>query len=320
LIPGGNAGRRAAARVAAVALLAAASCLGVAQAASLRYCDRQAKVSIDQQDTLFRFAGVVKAELEASGQPLALMARSGLDLSWFGMRYSHAGVSLQASPNGPWSVRQLYYACDEQRPRIFDQGVSGFLLGTDNPEEGYVSLIFLPPSEGARLESAALSKPQALELLAADYSANAYPYSLRYQNCNQWVMELLATAWGGVPLVADTATDPTSLDATPRARAQRWLQAQGYEPATFDLWRPLMWFGAFVPWLHSDDHPADNLSRSVYRVSMPSSIEAFVRAQVPGATRVELCHAGRRVVVRRGWEPIAEGCQPAEGDTVVAFD
>ena len=309
------AGPRAVARAAAAALLAAICFAGAAQAASLRYCDRQAKVSIDEQGTLLRFAGIVKAELEASGRPLALMARSGLDLSWFNMRYSHAGVSLQASPNGPWSVRQLYYACDEQRPRIFDQGVSGFLLGTDNANEGYVSLIFLPAVEGARLEASALSKPQALELLAADYSANAYPYSLRYQNCNQWVMELLASAWGDVPLVDDAGTDDT-----PRARAQRWLQAQGYEPATFDLWRPLMWFGAFIPWLHSDDHPADNLSRSVYRVSMPSSIEAFVRAQVPGATRVELCHAGRRVVVRRGWEPIAEGCQPAEGDTVVVLD
>ncbi|WP_374562899.1 DUF2145 domain-containing protein [Ideonella sp.] len=309
------AGRRFAARAAAAMLLAAASCLGAAQAASLRYCDRQAKLGIDQQDTLFRFGGIVKAELEASGRPLALMARSGLDLSWFGLRYSHAGVSLQASPNGPWSVRQLYYACDEQRPRIFDQGISGFLLGTDNPAEGYVSLVFLPPHAGAPLERSALSKPQALELLAADYSANAYPYSLRYQNCNQWVMELLASAWGGLSLAGDLA------DAdTPRAQAQRWLQQQGYEPTVFDLLRPLMWFGAFIPWLHSEDHPADDLARAVYRVSMPASIEAFVRAQVPGATRVELCHAGRRVVIHRGWEQIADGCQPAEGDQVLMLD
>lgn len=286
-----------------------------ARAASLRYCDRLAKVSVDQQDVILRFAGIVKGELEASGQPLALMSRSGLDLSWFGMRYSHAGVSLKTSPNGPWSVRQLYYACDEQRPRIFDQGVSGFLIATDDPRESYVSLVFMPGPESARLEATALSNPQALELLAADYSANAYPYSLRYQNCNQWVMELLASAWGGVAL----AQGGEGGDA-PRARAQRWLQGQGYEPAVFDLWRPLMWFGAFIPWLHSEDHPAHDLARSVYRVSMPSSIEAFVRARVPGATRVELCHAGRRVVIHRGWEPIAAGCVPAEGDTVVALD
>ncbi|MEK8033775.1 DUF2145 domain-containing protein [Ideonella sp. DXS29W] len=297
------------------ACVAAALFGASAEAASLRYCDRQAKLSIDQQDTLFRFAAVVKTELEASRQPLALVARSGLDLSWFGLRYSHAGVSLQGSPNGPWSVRQLYYACDEQRPRIFDQGVSGFLLGTDNPQEGYVSLVFLPEADGRRLEQAALSKPQVLQLLAADYSANAYPYSLRYQNCNQWVMELLAAAWGGL-----TLAEPADGADSPRAMAQQWLRSQGYEPTTFDLIRPAMWLGAFIPWLHSDDHPADDLARSVYRVSMPASIESFVRAQVPGATRVELCHAGRRVVIHRGWEPIAEGCQPGEGDEVVMLD
>lgn len=311
------AGRRAAARAAAAALWLVCGVLASvpARAASLRYCDRQARVSVDQQDAIFRFAGLVKGELEASGQPLALMSRSGLDLSWIGMRYSHAGVSLKASPNGPWSVRQLYYACDEQRPRIFDQGVSGFLIATDDPRESYVSLVFMPETDSARLEAAALSNPQALELLAADYSANAYPYSLRYQNCNQWVMELLASAWGGMPL-----TDTDGDDETPRARAQRWLAGQGYEPATVGVWRPLMWLGAFIPWLHDEDHPAEDLARSAYRVSMPSSIEAFVRARVPGATRVELCHAGRRVVIHRGWEPIAAGCVPAEGDTVVALD
>lgn len=301
-------------RLAAGLVMALAAC-GAATAGSLRYCDRQARLSVDQQDALLRFGAVVKAELEASGRPLALVARSGLDLSWFGVRYSHAGISLRASPNAPWSVRQLYYACDEQRPRIFDQGIAGFLLGTDDPAIGYVSMIFLPDEDGAPIERTALARPQALELLAADYSANAYPFSLRYQNCNQWVMELLGSAWGGLPLADDGAADEP-----PRARAQRWLQDQGYAPAVFDLLAPLAWASAFVPWLHRDDHPAEDLARSVFRVSMPASIEAFVRARVPGATRVELCHTGRRVVVHRGWEPIAEGCEPGDGDTVIALD
>jgi len=127
---------------------------------------------------------------------VALIARSGLDLSRFGVRYSHAGFSLRASENTPWSVRQLYYACDEQKPRIFDQGMSGFLLGTDNPAVGYVSIVFLPTDEAAELEHAALDNRQALRLLSPTYSANAYPFSVRYQNCNQWVMELIASAWG----------------------------------------------------------------------------------------------------------------------------
>ena len=280
------------------------------QAAALHFCDRPAALSADQQDTLFRFGAIVKEALEKSGQSVALVARSGLDLSRFGMRYSHAGFSLRASPNSPWSVRQLYYACDEHKPRIYDQGLSGFLLGSDAPDIGYLSVVFVPADAAAELQRAALDGQQALALLGAAYSANAYPFSLRYQNCNQWVMELLAAAWGRLN------------DAAPqRASAQSWLADQGYVPSVVDVgYRPLMWAGAFIPLLHNDDHPAEDLARNTYRVSMPASIEAFVQARVPGATRIEFCHNGRQVVVRQGWGMIPEGCRPEAQDRVIALD
>ena len=78
-----------------------------------------------------------------------------------------------------------------------------------------------------------------------------------------------------------------------------------------------MWAGAFVPWLHDDDHPSDDIAQRVYRVSMPASVEGFVRATVPGASRIEFCHTDRHVVVHRGWEPIAEGCEPGPQDSVI---
>jgi hypothetical protein len=53
---------------------------------------------------------------------------------------------------------------------------------------------------------------------------------------------------------------------------------------------------------------------------MPASIEGFVRDRLPGAEHIELCHDERRIVIRRGWEPIAEGCKPNAGDRVVALD
>jgi hypothetical protein len=275
----------------------------------LQFCDHPDTLSAEQKDRLLRFGAIIKTELENSGEPLALIARSGLDLSRFGLRYSHAGFSLKASQNTPWSVRQLYYACDERRPRLFDQGLSGFLLGTDDPGIGYVSIVFLPAAEAAELERAALDNGRALQLLNATYSANAYAWGLRYQNCNQWVMELLATAWGRLD---DTGQ--------PRAQAQRWLVDQGYTPSRIEVGnRALMWAGAFVPWLHSDDHPGDDIAQRVYRVSMPASIEGFVRATVPGASRMEFCHTGHQVVIHRGWEPIAEGCTPGAQDTVITL-
>ena len=168
---------------------------GDAHAGLVAYCSEPAPLSAAQNDRLIRFGAIVKAELERSGGSVALIARSGLDLNRFGQRYSHAGVSLKTGPESPWAVRQLYLDCDERRPRLFDQGMAAFVLGGDEPTLGYVSVLLLPPAPAAALESTALDNRHALALLGREYSANAYPFSPRYQNCNQWVAELLATAW-----------------------------------------------------------------------------------------------------------------------------
>ncbi len=275
-------------------------------AGSLSYCQGLAEPPAPVQDRLIQVASVVKDELGRSGHRLALISRSGLALEHLGHRYSHAGVSLRDSAHTPWSVRQLYFACDEQRPRIFDQGLTGFVMGTHDPAEGYISIVLLPPDASVALERAALDDGQAVQLLAANYSANAYAFSARYQNCNQWVAELLASAWQSNPDEART-----------REQAQQWLRTESYQPSVIKLhWQPLMWVAALLPWLHQDDHPAEDIAQAQFRISMPLSIETFAQARHPQATRIELCYTGDRLVLRRGWEPIADGCQAAEGDEV----
>ena len=298
-------------------LAAALLCVGAAcsHAGSLDYCQGVTEPSAATQDRLFQVAAIAKQALQDSGHRLALIARSGLSLQRFGHRYSHAGISLQDSPNTPWSVRQLYYACDAQKPRIFDQGISGFVLGVHDPDEGYVSIVLLPPEASAPLQQAALNEGQALQLLGADYSANAYAFSTRYQNCNQWLAELLATAWGALASPGEDA--PPAL--SPRARAQAWLQDAGYQPSALQLWRPMLWLAGLLPWLHQDDHPVADLQAAQFRISMPQSIESFARARWPQAQRLELCYTQKHVVLRRGWEPIGDGCTPAEGDEVHAL-
>jgi hypothetical protein len=245
----------------------------------------------------------------ASGQSVALVSRSGTDLSRFGIRFSHAGIALRDGKI-PWSVRQLYYACDEGRPMLFDQGIGGFLMNVDDPGSGFVSIVTMPPVQAEALAAAARDSALALRLLAATYSANAYPFSERYQNCNQWVMELLAAAWGEL----------AHGDAL-RRDAQHWLLARSYQPTTIAVDSHLtMMMGRFVPLLHFDDHPEDDRFALRVRLSLPAAIEGFVREQAPGAQRVELCHDNRQVVVRRGWTPIADGCVPGPGDRVVPLD
>ena len=291
--------------------LAAGLALALASSAlwagSLSYCQGQTEPSAAVQDRLIQVAAIIKDELERSGHSLAIVSRSGLALQRLDQRYSHAGISLKASSNTPWSVRQLYYACDEQRPRIFDQGMTGFVLGAQDTSESYISIVLLPPDGAQALERTALQDAQALQLLGATYSANAHAFSHTYQNCNQWLAELLASAWG-----------PPLPNERPREAAQQWLRDAGYQPSVLKVgWQPLMWLAALLPWLHSDDHPDDDLAQAQFQVSMPQSIENFVQTRWPLATRLELCYTDVHVVLRRGWEPIAAGCQGSAQDETI---
>ena len=291
-----------AACAAAFALLA-----GVAHAGSLppQGCDRHAATTAEQQHRLLRFAAVVREALEASGTQAALIARSGTDLSRFGLRYSHAAVALADGLETPWAVRQLYYACAERAPRLFDQGLAGFISGGDDADIGYISVLLLPPEAAAPLAAAALDKPLALGLLNARYSANAYPFSTLYQNCNQWVAELLAASAAGT---------------TTRVQAQDWLRHEGYAPAPVHASPWLMIAGHFVPWLHFDDHPRAALEAGTVQTSLPTSLEAFAQQRWAGARRLEFCHGPQGIVQRESGEPLAAGCAPREGDRVTGLN
>ena len=289
-------------------LLAALLLPLAASASSPQLCERAPLHDAAHHARRLQLAAQLRHELEAGGAAAALVARSGVDLSRFGLRHSHAGVALRANPVARWAVRQLYYACDESRPRLFDQGLAGFLLAADEGPTAWVSVLLLPAAEAAALEAAALDARRALPLLGARYSANAHAYSVQYQNCNQWLAELLAAAWGGAGAGAS------------RERAQAWLRRSGYEPHRFEGHALLFALSGFVPLLHHDDHPEEDLQAARLRVSVPASIERFVLGRVPGARRIELCQDERHIVVRRGGSPPGAGCEPAPGDEVLTFE
>ncbi|WP_326539581.1 DUF2145 domain-containing protein [Pseudorhodoferax sp.] len=270
-------------------------------------CDTGQAPSPHQQDQRLQLVARVRTLLAESGSPVALVSRSGTDLSRFGQWYSHAGLALRDNPQGVFAVRQLYYACDQSRPRLFDQGLAGFMLAADAAPVMHVSLLLPPPEAAATLARAALDTPLALGLLAPAYSANAYAFGTAYQNCNQWLAELLAAAWSGAEA------------GRGRTDAQAWLMRQGYQPHRFAVNPLLALFARAVPLLHQDDHPAAARRAGVFDVSMPVAIEAFVRRLHPGTRRIELCHDGRRLVQRDHGPPLDAACTPSEGDRVQAM-
>lgn len=294
--------------VVTMALLA--GCAGTGHSmVSARFCEQARIHNATEQDRLLRYAAIVRTELQDSGESVALISRTGINLDRFDIRFSHAGVALRDNADVTWSVRQLYYACDEGKPLLFDQGIAGFLFNSDEPAVGHVSIILLPPPASKELARTALDRDIALRLLAARYSANAYPFSDRYQNCNQWVIEMLAAAWGHLPDGPDL-----------RARAQTWLRAEGYDPRPLTLdSHPMRFAAQFMPLIHVDDHPDEERFGMKMTLSLPDTIESFVRERLPEARRIEICHDERQVVIREGWDPIEVGCRPASGDRVIAL-
>ena len=146
---------------------------------SAQFCGNFKPQTVQQQDRVLQFAAVVRQALQDSGEQVALISRSGLDLGRFGLRYSHSGVLLAHEDDVPWSVRQLYYDCEVGKPRLFDQGLAGFLVSAETPDLAFVSIVFLPKDHAATLREAARDRARFAPLLAAQYSANAYPFSLR---------------------------------------------------------------------------------------------------------------------------------------------
>ena len=296
-------------RAAAALLLCAAGALaGPAQASVAAVCRSTTPLSAAEQSRLLQLTAVVRQALTDSGSQAVLISRSGLDLSRFGIRYSHAAIAWR-NERGEWSARQLYYDCDAGRPRLYDQGLAGFVMGMDDPRQSFISIVPLPAPAAHAVRHALLDTPRALRLLAVRYSASAYAFGLDYQNCNQWVMELLATAWGDLP-------DGDDL----RARAQEWLRDAGYapEPIRVDS-HALMFAAGFVPLLHLRDHPEDDRFALRLRVSLPSTVEAFVHQRLPDADRTELCLGDSVVVVRTGWgQPLDAACRAGEGDRLLS--
>jgi hypothetical protein len=141
---------------------------------------------------------------------------------------------------GPGSARQLYYACDERRPRIYDQGLAGFAMGTDDPALGYLSIVRLPP-QGWRCNR------RFTRLAPAGRAVQRQ--CLRLQPA---LPELQSMADRNAGRRVGRSADGEDL----RERAQAWLRKEGYAPEPVEVGsRFWMLASYFVPLLHLDDHP-----------------------------------------------------------------
>ena len=178
--------------------------------------------------------------LDASGARVVVLARIGQDLSRHGLRYSHLGFAYQ--DHGRWRVAHKLNHCGTAEGAVYRQGLGEFFL--DDLHRYEAAAVVLSPEVQDRLLAVLTDDQRLTRLHEPAYSMVAYPWSQRYQQSNQWAIETMALAMAP--------------EADNRARAQAWLQLQGYEPTPLKL-GPITRLGARATAANAafDDHPND---------------------------------------------------------------
>jgi len=181
--------------------------------------------------------------LEASGARVALVARAGQDLSKYGLRYSHMGIVVRDHPAGRWTVMHELNACGTASSELYNEGIGNFFL---SDLYHYEAGIVVPGPETQERLARLMATRSPRRMHEPHYNMLSYVYSTRYQNSNQWLLELLAAA-SAAPGQVET-----------RLEAQAWLKQAGYDPVTVEIPAAVR-LGArmFRANVAFDDHPFD---------------------------------------------------------------
>ncbi len=211
--------------------------------------------------------------LEQSGAQVALIARAGQDLSKYGLRYSHMGVVWRDHPKGRWLVVHELNNCGTADSSLFNEGLGNFFL---DDMFSYDSVILVPDAATQAKMAQALSNHLSLALHEPHYNMVAYAYSTKYQNSNQWLLEMYAVSASAEPIFT-------------RTQAQRWLKRNGYQPITLDI-PALTRLGGrmFRANIAFDDHPFDRRMAGQIDTVTVDSVLRFVHQRDRTASEITL--------------------------------
>lgn len=213
----------------------------------------------------------VRDRLEASGATVAYVARAGIDLTQYGLVYSHIGLAWRDHPKGRWFTYHLLNTCGTRESQLVDQSLEDFynvqLFSRD-------AMVAVPTPELQLKLLNTFFSPVAPTLHERAYSMISNPFSPMYQSSNQWVLEVTAAA-----LAPENAIHN-------RLQAQNWLRGQGYAPFKARV-GGLLAFGSqlFSPHVRFDDHDEGERATNLYLTTTVDSVLDFVQRFDAGLAR-----------------------------------
>jgi hypothetical protein len=222
----------------------------------------------------FQLAIKTREALDASGAQVALIGRVGQDLSKYKLRYSHMAFVWRDHPQGRWLTVHELNQCGTAQSALYNEGLANFFF---DDMFAWDALIVTPSPELQTKIVAQLTQTSMLKSLhQPHYNMLAYPFSTKYQNSNQWILEVLA----------DAVRKP---EQTNRAASQSWLKQAGYKPSNLHI-TALQRLGAriFKANVAFDDHPTGDRISGKIEVATVESVADFVQKLDPKSTQQTL--------------------------------
>jgi hypothetical protein len=210
----------------------------------------------------FSLAEHVTRLLDTQAARIAIVARVGSDQSKRGVRYTHVAFAQREHAKGRWTVTHLLNVCGEETADLYDEGLANFFLDDLFAMEAKV-VVPSEPLQDRLIE--AINSPLKRALFEPQYSLIANPWETRFQNSNNWALELIAAA-----------TAPRR-DVGNRRQAQEWLRSTGYQPTRIAI-------GAgeragtrlFAANIRYSDHPDTAWQTQRYEVATGDSVLRYV--------------------------------------------
>lgn len=184
-------------------------------------CEEHAQKS-EVLNTAVNKATIINDKLNETNARVVLIARVGQDLSKYGLRYSHVAFAYKLEGESNWQVIHELNKCGTAQSDLYIEGLGNFLL---DDMISYDSKIFIPSLkvQNRLYDNLVNNKENAKSFHDSHYNMVSYAFSTKYQNSNQWVLELMAKSLS------------TDKNINNREEAQNWLKFMGYKPTTLEL-------------------------------------------------------------------------------------
>ena len=257
----------------AMAALVLSACMVGTATAGTPCSDAPPKPTSIQQ--AFQAAYKTHLRLEQLQPKIALMGRVGQDLSKYGLRYSHIAFIQKDEASGQWRTTHLLNACNSNQSALWQEGLANFFL---DDLTAYDALLVIPsPAIQEKLQALVSNRDSIKAMHQPLYNMVAYPFSDKYQNSNQWALELFAEA-----LSQQAGINPP---ITTRKQAQQWLKLTNYEPSTLKL-SLFTRMGArmFKANVAFDDHPDERRFADLIDTVTVESMANYIKRVDPSST------------------------------------